>query len=108
MKPTTTLILALIVLGLGAFVYFYEIKGGEERSKSEEEGKKIFALEADSVRAISLQEAGVAFEKRGSAWHLVAPIEYLADEGAVSALLNRIESAKREREISSGAAEYRN
>lgn len=108
MKPTTTLILALIVLALGAFVYFYEIKGGEERSKSEEEGKKIFALEADSVRAMSLQEAGVAFEKRGSAWHLVAPIEYLADEGAVSALLNRIASAKREREISSSAAEYRN
>ncbi|NUO78746.1 DUF4340 domain-containing protein [candidate division KSB1 bacterium] len=108
MKPTTTLILALVVLGLGAFVYFYEIKGGEERGKAEEEGKKIFALEADSVRAISLQEAGVAFEKRGSAWHLVAPVEYLADEGAVNALLNRIASAKREREISSSAAEYRN
>lgn len=108
MKPTTTLILAVIVLALGAFVYFYEIKGGEERTKSEEEGKKIFALEADSVRAISLQEAGVAFEKRGSAWHLVAPVEYLADEGAVSALLNRIASAKREREVSSSAAEYRN
>ncbi len=108
MKPTTTLILALTVLTLGAFVYFYEIKGGEERSKTEEEGKKIFALAADSVRAISLQESGFAFEKRGSAWHLVAPIQYLADEGAVSALLNRIESAKSEREITSSVAEYRN
>ncbi len=108
MKPTTTLVLVLIVLALGAFVYFYEIKGGEERSKSEEAGKKIFALEADSVRAIRLQESGFAFEKRGSAWHLVAPVEYLADEGAVRALLNRIASAKREREITSSAAEYRN
>ena len=108
MKFTTTLILALIVLALGAFVYFYEIKGGEERTKSEEEGKKIFSLEADSVTAIGLQEAGVAFEKRGGAWRLVAPVQYLADEGAVSALLNRIESAKREREISNDPAEYRN
>ncbi len=108
MKPTTTLILALIVLAVGAFVYFYEIKGGEGRSETEERDKKIFSLEADSVRAISLQEAGVAFEKRGSVWHLVSPVQSLADEGAVSALLSRIESAKREREISSSAAEYRN
>lgn len=108
MKPTTTLILAVIVLALGAFVYFYEIKGGEGRTKSEVEGKKIFALEADSVRAIRLQESGFAFEKRGKDWHLVAPVEYLADEGAVSALLDRIASAKREREISSSVVEYRN
>ena len=108
MKPTTTLILAVIVLALGAFVYFYEIKGSEERGKAEAEGKKIFALEADSVRAMRLQEAGVAFEKHGTAWHLVAPVQGLADEGAVSALLNRIETAKREREISSSPAEYRN
>lgn len=108
MKPTTTLLLAFIVLALGAFVYFYEIEGDEERSKAEEEGKKIFALEADSVSAFSLLESGFAFEKRDKAWHLVAPVEYLADEGAVSALLNRIESAKREREITNSAAEYRN
>ncbi len=103
MKFTTNLLLALFLLALAGFVYFYEIKGGEKRQKSAEAAKKFLTLEADSVTAFSLQPAGIEFKKEAGKWQIVQPIKYPADESTVNALLDRFESAKREREITQDA-----
>ena len=41
MRFKGTLILLIVCLALGAFVYFYEIKGGEEREKAKQAEKQI-------------------------------------------------------------------
>ena len=39
-------IVAVLFVGLGAFVYFYEIEGGKKaRSEAAEEAKKLFQFE---------------------------------------------------------------
>ena len=51
MNPRTTGILFLVALLLGAFIYFYEIRGGERRQEAEAEAKRLFAgLETDVLR----------------------------------------------------------
>ena len=54
MKPRTLLVLLVLVLGLGAFIWLYERKlpSSEER---ETLGKKVFALEKGDVTAVSIE-----------------------------------------------------
>ncbi|HYG65174.1 MAG TPA: DUF4340 domain-containing protein, partial [Thermoanaerobaculia bacterium] len=56
MKPRTLLILLAVVLGLGAFIWFYErdLPSSEER---EEQSRKVLAVEKDDVRAVTLETA---------------------------------------------------
>ena len=55
MNPRTTGILFLIAAALGAFVYFYEIQGKEERLEAEARQKRLFPdVEADAVEWIEL------------------------------------------------------
>ncbi len=103
MNLRTNLFLAFILLALGGFVYFYEIKGGEKRQKSEETEKKLLPLEADSVTAFTLLPAGITLKREIGKWQVVQPINYPADENNVNSLLDRLESAKRERDIAQGA-----
>ena len=51
MKPRTLLVMLVLVLGLGAFVWFYERKlpSSEER---EENAKKVLTVEKDDIRAV--------------------------------------------------------
>lgn len=64
MRPRTLLILLLLVLGLGAFVWFYEreLPSSEERAQ---QSKKVVPFEKDEVRKVTLETpAGrVVFER---------------------------------------------
>jgi len=108
MKPRTLLILLALVLGLGAFIFFYERKlpSSEERVSL---GKKIFTFEKDEVTAISIDSAKgtVRLERPGPAkpaktgkdgvtsqpaaeWKIVKPIAARADTFAVDRLLESV------------------
>jgi hypothetical protein len=41
MRPKTTGILLLLAAALGAFVYFYEIRGADARREAEEREKRL-------------------------------------------------------------------
>ncbi len=64
MRPRTLLILLVLVLGLGAFVWFYEreLPSSEERA---EQAKKVVTVKKDDVRKVTLESpAGrVVFER---------------------------------------------
>lgn len=58
MKPRTLLVLLLLVVGLGAFIWFYEreLPGSEERV---ERAKRVLGeLEADQVTALAIEAGG--------------------------------------------------
>src|SRR5262245_825668 len=94
MNPRNTGILALVVAALGAFVWFYEVQGAEQRKEAEAAGKRIFAgLKADQISWIELRTddgSNARLERKDAGWTLVAPLAFPADrfaaDGVASAL----------------------
>lgn len=90
MNPRTTGILLLVTLALGAFVYFYEIRGGEQRREAEERQKLLFGgIEEGDIASISLTTtdgADARLERKDGRWRLVAPLSFPADAFAADGL----------------------
>jgi hypothetical protein len=54
MRFKGTLVLLLVCLGLGAYVYFYEIKGGEQREKAKEAENQVWKFDSKTIQQIDL------------------------------------------------------
>ena len=94
-KPRNTLLLALVVAALGAFVWFYEIEGGAEREKREAASKQLFPdVTAEQIQSIELRtEEGtnVRLERTAEAdWKIVAPLAAPADRFAVDGVASTL------------------
>ena len=102
-------IVALLFVGLGAFVYFYEIEGGKKREEAAEEAKKLFQFEKEEVNSISLVrgDGSIAMKKENGGWKLVAPIEAKADEAAVEGLASELSSTQVERSLEPDLADWK-
>jgi hypothetical protein len=90
MSPRTTAVLALLVAALGAFVWFYEVKGGEERHAEEELSKRLFRdVKADEITLVTLTTKDgkeARLERVGGAWKILAPIAFPADATAADGI----------------------
>lgn len=94
-------VVAVLFVGLGAFVYFYEIEGGKKREEAAEEAKKLFQFEKEEVNSISLVrgDGPIILKKENGGWKLVAPIEAKVDEAAVEGLVSELSSTQVERSL---------
>jgi hypothetical protein len=94
MSPRTTGILVLIAAALGAFVYFYEIRGADSRKEAEELKKRLFAgVEPGAIEWIALKSpAGpeARLERREGKWRLTAPVDFPADTYAADNLASTL------------------
>jgi hypothetical protein len=87
----STLIALVIALALGAFVYFYEIKGERVRDEGET-SKPAFKFKSEDIASMSIASKGqtVALESDGKTWTINQPVKAEADsmmvEGIASAL----------------------
>ncbi len=97
MKKTITLVIIAIVIG--AYMYFVEIKGSEERQKLKETNEKLVDFQMDSLQAITIRlpNETYAFNKIGDMWQINSPIQTLGDESNISSLINNIKNAKKNR-----------
>jgi hypothetical protein len=93
-NPRSTLILLLAAAALGAFVWFYEIRGGEEREKAAAEAKRLFpGVEADVVSELAFRTSDgqdVRLERRGGEWRIAAPIDRLADDASADGMASSL------------------
>ncbi|HEX4956102.1 MAG TPA: DUF4340 domain-containing protein [Thermoanaerobaculia bacterium] len=107
MKPRTLLILLALVVGLGAFIVFYEgdLPSSEERA---EQAKRVFAVEADEVTALRLESGGrtVRLTKEpkteggpAPGWQLVEPITARADTALVTSLVAALSGLEKSRSL---------
>ena len=80
MNPRNTMILALVVAALGAFLYFYEIRGQEERADAAEAAKRLFqGISTEEIDAIVLVSSGgesVRLERSEEGWRITEPVHF--------------------------------
>ncbi len=100
MNPRTTAILALVVAALGAFVYFYEIRGGEQRAEAEAEAKRLFpGVEAAEITSVELRTSDgqdARLERVEDGWRLREPRDFPADGPAAESLVSALAQLRSE------------
>lgn len=95
--------LLLILVGLGAYLYFVESK----RTPGEEDARdRVFAVKADAIDAITLRaESGerTTIRKTGTEWKIVEPKAAEPDPAEVSSLTSNLASLEIQRVLAENA-----
>ena len=90
MNFRTTVIVGILLALLGAYVYFFEIKGAEKKKEQEEKSKTLLEIKKEDVASLKLQSAAQTIELRPSgkdAWEIAAPLKARADDSTVGRIL---------------------
>ncbi|AFZ32861.1 hypothetical protein Glo7428_4418 [Gloeocapsa sp. PCC 7428] len=97
----TTLILLLLALGLGGFVYFYEIRGATQRQEAEAREQQIFGFTQEQVQALRIQTQGqtLNFERENGRWIMTSPEKTPASNASISYLLDLLVQGRSDRTI---------
>jgi hypothetical protein len=93
MNFKTTILLLIVLVGIGAYVIFTH-HPGESTDQTPQppaaQGTKLTDLTADYVSKVSIKPASgaeIVLQKTGSDWRLTSPVAAPADTGAVSTLI---------------------
>jgi hypothetical protein len=96
----TTVVLLVVVLGLGLFIKFYESKrpGTED---AETRAKNVINIERDKIDGILIQNGDdkIDLRKRDQKWRLETPVKDQADNAVVDNLLSDLESWQKQTTI---------
>ena len=90
----TTLLLVLIALGLGGYVYWYEIKPQSQVETLNNVQKGLFSFEEDQVQSITIQREGtetlkfIRLETADSSWRMKRPEGTPVADSSIVFLLN--------------------
>ncbi|MBG1243550.1 DUF4340 domain-containing protein [Nostoc sp. NZL] len=109
--PRTTLILILLTLGLGAFVYFYEIRGATVREEIKEQKQQIFSFAEDDVQSLTVTTKKINLdlernpESSNPKWLIKSPISGPANDAIVSYLMDLLVKGNSDRTLSTPARE---
>jgi hypothetical protein len=99
------LVLLVLALGLGAYIYFVESKRepGDAIAKKD----KLFTIESGKIEEIEVRRAGgetARLKKSGDDWQIVGPETILADTAAASTIASTLESLEAQRTIDENPA----
>ncbi len=89
MQRITLVLLVLLAVGLGAFVYFYEIRGEPRREAEKDAQNKLFDIDNEAVDHIELvnTHGALDFEKQGTDWFLTGEKRVRADATSVDEVI---------------------
>src|SRR6267142_979534 len=102
MKFKGTAALFIVFVVLGAFVYFTEYRGKEERQKQEESKKKAVQVEQKDVNEISLifPDRTITGVKKGEKqWQITSPAGVEADSDEWESLASNVPKIEREETV---------
>lgn len=107
MKTRNLVILAAIVLAVGAYIVLFERHRPSSEDARREADAVLPGLERDRVTGLRIERDGAALRlaKEGEAWRLVEPIAYPADEATVSSALGSLANLKAERRLEAAGLE---
>jgi len=101
MKGKNLVILAAIVIAVGAYILLVERhRPTTDEAKAEAE-KVLQDFDRDEVTGIVIESAGgtVRIEKVGESWRLREPLDFAADESAVSSALGTLANLEADRRL---------
>ncbi len=80
-----TLIILLIAVALGVFVYYYEIREGKPRDEVPDKSVPAFTFEPEDVTTVTLANAdkAVTAERSNGKWTIIQPLVTEADQGGL-------------------------
>jgi len=109
MNLVKTLVLFVIFAILAAYVYFYEIQGGEERELAEQTAQNIISFDKDSVKIIEIRSIfnQFYFRRIDDSWQINNPLETGADKATIDGLLNSLNNMKMDRSFTIGDGEQK-
>lgn len=92
----STLIVVLVAIALGAFVYFYDMKHSSPKEGAEDESKPAFSFAASDVTALTITRADqkFVFENRQGTWQIVQPVDTQADQSVLEGITTGLSSAR--------------
>ncbi|MGD0957397.1 MAG: DUF4340 domain-containing protein [Candidatus Acidiferrales bacterium] len=96
-KPT--LIILICAVALGAAVYFFDWKRGNEK-KPVDASQPAFSFAASDVASFTLAhpanrgDTPIRFEKRSGIWEIVQPIETQADQATAEGIVDQLAGAR--------------
>ncbi|HET6200012.1 MAG: DUF4340 domain-containing protein [Candidatus Acidiferrales bacterium] len=92
----STLIVVVLAIALGAFVYFYDSKHSVAPATDEASWKPAFAVSADQIAGLTLVSGTgkTVFAKQGKDWRITRPVPTRADQASISGIVNDLSSAK--------------
>jgi hypothetical protein len=99
MRFKGTLILLLVCVALGSYLYWYEIRGGEKREKAKQAESQVWKLDSKDIQQIELSSPSLhitAVKKNDKEWILTAPKQYDADSDELNRLANAASNLRRE------------
>jgi hypothetical protein len=88
-------------LGLGGFVYFYEIKGATQRQQMNETKQQIFSFTATELQFLTIktQSSTINLKRDNNQWLLLSPTVMPANDAVVSYLTDILVKGKVERSL---------
>jgi hypothetical protein len=104
----STLILLVVAVGLGGYLYFVESKRpvGDESAK-----KKVFTYESSKINQVQVKSSSgdVTALRKGtdSAWTIVQPVEARADRNIISDVVTNLANLEEQRVVDENAADLK-
>jgi hypothetical protein len=101
MRLKTNLVIGVLFAALAAFVYFYEIRGGEERRAESDKAKKLADFSESEVRRLTIDRIDtlVVIEKAQDRWIITSPVPCEADQEAVDRYLRHLREVERDKVV---------
>jgi hypothetical protein len=101
MRWQTTALLAVILLGLGAFYYVYEVRLAPEREKAEARKGRVFTAEPGDVTELDIRRGAerIRLVREGDGWRMAEPVATRGDRGTIDETVTTVVTAKMDREI---------
>ncbi|MBE9128440.1 MULTISPECIES: DUF4340 domain-containing protein [unclassified Coleofasciculus] len=112
----TTLILLVLAVFLGGFVYFYEVQGAPKREAAKETKKPIFSFEEDQIQGVTIylnkdqRKKIFKFERVGKEkmpWQMKYPKDVSASDASVAFLLDLLVEGKSDRSFTVPATQLK-
>jgi Domain of unknown function (DUF4340) len=100
MNWRTTLVLAVIVIGIGAYVKFFE-SNVPSTAEAARQAKNVVNFESDKIDGIVIQNGDdkIDIRKRENKWRLEAPMKDQADSALVGGILSALENWQKDTTI---------
>lgn len=107
MRGRSTLILLVVAVAFGAYIYFVESKKPvvDENAK-----KKVFSYETGKIDQVEIKVSGgdtTALKKETGGWTIVKPVAAPADQNAVNDIVTNLATLEEDRVVEENAADLK-